>query len=72
MNENADVFSLKIDKTAVSTASLFDKSDLKIYWHSCTPHERLRYIEILRQINYGDTASSRLQRVLEFAESTWS
>lgn len=68
MNESHTFF-LKIDKTAVSTAPLFDKSDLKTYWHSRSPHERLQHIEILRQMNYGHKASSRLQRVLEFAES---
>ena len=33
--------------------------------------ERLRQIEILRWINYGDAACARLQRVLAVAPRTW-
>ena len=39
---------VKIDKTVISTAPLFDKSDLKHYWHSRSPQERLEYMEMLR------------------------
>lgn len=60
--------SLKVDRTAFAVASLFDPSDEKSYWLSCTPQERLRQIEILRRINYGHHATARLQRVLEFTE----
>ncbi len=69
MNKERTLFPAKINKKVLSTAPLFDKSDLTLYWHSRTPHERLQYIEILRQMNYGYYAASRLQRVLEFAES---
>lgn len=67
---NSDLFpsSLKVDRKVFSVASLFDPSDEKSYWLSCTPQERLRQIEILRRINYGHHATARLQRVLEFAE----
>ncbi len=57
-----------LDKTALSTAPLFDESDIKSYWLSRTPHERLRYMETLRRMNYGDRATARLQRVLEVTE----
>jgi predicted RNase H-like HicB family nuclease len=35
---------------------------------SKNPIERIRHIEILRRINYGHGATSRLQRVFEFTE----
>jgi hypothetical protein len=60
--------SLKVDRTAFTVASLEDASDDKLYWLSRTPHERLRHVQILRQINYGHRATARLQRVLEFAQ----
>lgn len=60
--------SLKIDKTAFSVTPLFDNADEKAYWLSRSPQERLRHIEILRRINYGDQATARLQRVLELAQ----
>jgi hypothetical protein len=63
--------SLKLDKTAFSIAPLFDESDEKAYWLSRTPQERLHHIEILRRINYGDSATARLQRVLELAQHSW-
>ena len=59
---------LKIDKTAFSTASLGDESDEKAYWRSRSPHERLRHVEVLRRINYGDHSTTRLQRVLEIVQ----
>lgn len=63
------VSSLKIDKTALSTAPLSDESGLKTYWLLRTPHERLRQMEILRRINYGHRATTaRLSRVLEIVQ----
>ncbi|MBM3127473.1 MAG: hypothetical protein FJ009_02420 [Chloroflexi bacterium] len=59
---------LRIDKTALSTAPLFDESDIKAYWLAQTPRARLRHIETLRRINYGHRATTRLQRVLEIAQ----
>lgn len=59
----------RMDKTALSVASLFDVSDEKEYWLSRTPEERLRAVEFLRRIAYGhDRTSGRLQRVLEVVE----
>lgn len=35
------------------------------YWHSRTPQERLRALEVMRQKEYGyDPATTRIQRVL--------
>jgi hypothetical protein len=59
---------LKLDRSAFSVASLTDESDEKAYWLARTPDERLRQIEILRRINYGNRATARLQRVLEVTE----
>jgi hypothetical protein len=59
---------LKIDKTAFLVSSLSDPSDNRDYWFKRTPIERIRQIEILRRINYGHLATSRLQRVLEVVE----
>jgi hypothetical protein len=61
----------KIDKTVISTVPLFDKSDVKHYWHSRSPQERLEYMEILRRTNYGNKAAARLQRVFELVEKAW-
>jgi hypothetical protein len=60
--------SLKVDRTVMTVASLGDDSDEKAYWLSRTPHERLRHMELLRRINYGPKAASRLQRVLEVTQ----
>lgn len=62
---------LKLDKTALSIGSLSDTSEERTYWLTQTPRERLKQIEILRRINYGNRATRRLQRVLEVAQRTW-
>ena len=61
---------LKLDRTALSIGSLSDTSEERTYWHAQTPRERLKQIEILRRINYGDQATRRLQRVLEVVQRT--
>jgi hypothetical protein len=59
---------LKLDKAALSVASLAEASDEKAYWLSRSPQERLNHIETLRRINYGHRAFARLQRVLEITQ----
>jgi hypothetical protein len=60
---------IKLDKTAVSVASRYDKPDDRAYWHSKTPEERMVALEFLRQVAYGyDPDTERLQRVLEVVE----
>jgi hypothetical protein len=61
---------LRMDKTALSVASLFDESDERDYWFSRSPQERLEAIEMMRQIIYGydESTAPRLQRFLEIAE----
>jgi hypothetical protein len=54
----------QIDKTAFSVTPL-QSLDEKDYWLKQTPEARLRHIEVLRRINYGNRASERLQRVFE-------
>jgi hypothetical protein len=63
------VRSTKLDKRAVTVASLSDASDDKAFWLSKTPYERLAALELMRQIVYGYSPSStRLQKVLEVAQ----
>jgi hypothetical protein len=62
---------LKIDKAALSLVPNFDTTDEKAYWLSRTPSERLQHIEVLRRINDGHHATTRLQRVLEVAQCAW-
>ena len=59
----------RLDKTAFSVASLADESDEKQYWLSKSPYERLRALELMRQIVYGyDPSTERLQRFFEVAQ----
>ena len=60
----------KIDRSAFSVISLDEQDeDLKRYWHSKTPHERLQAVELTRQILYGyDPVSDRMQRVIEVVD----
>jgi hypothetical protein len=58
----------RVDRRFLVVKEGFDDEDDKAYWWSRTPAERLRYMELLRRINYGDRATDRLQRVLEIAE----
>ncbi len=59
-----------LDKTAFSVASSFrnaDRDDAE-YWWAQPAEVRLRYLEQLRQLNYGHHATTRLQRVLEVVQ----
>jgi hypothetical protein len=62
---------LRVDRTQLSLVSLGDDSDVRHYWHSRTPAERLRHAELLRRINYGSAATERLERVLEVVPVGW-
>ena len=63
-----DLLDVKLDKKFFSVVSLSDRSDYGDYWFARDPIERLRHIEVLRRINYGHRAASRLQRVLDLTE----
>jgi hypothetical protein len=57
----------RVDRTVISFTTLkgAEKED-KRYWHTRSPAERLRAVELQRQIAYGyDPATARLQRFLE-------
>jgi hypothetical protein len=55
----------RLDRRAMSVATLTEAADDRRYWAGQTPQARLRAMELLRRINYGNAASGRLQRVLE-------
>ena len=63
-----ELIDVKIDKKFFSVVSLSDQSDDKDFWFAMDPIERMRHIEVLRRINYGHGATSRLQRILEYTE----
>ena len=59
----------RLDRSAFQIRSLEDESDEKEYWRAKSPEERMRALELMRQIIYGyDPATTRLQRVFEVAE----
>lgn len=59
----------RLDKRAFSVGNLSDPDDAPAYWKTRTPEERLRAVEVIRQILYGYTDSSaRIKRVLTVAE----
>lgn len=62
------LINIKLDKKSFSVGSLSDPPTDKGYWLLKSPAQRLQHVEILRRINYGHSAASRLQRVLEFIE----
>ena len=62
------LINIKIDKKFFSVGSLSDQSDDKDYWFAKSPIERMRHIEVLRRLNYGHGATTRLQRVFEITE----
>jgi hypothetical protein len=65
--------SIRLDRSALSVASLNDPSDEREYWLSKTPEERLQAVELMRQIFYGyDPATTRLQRIFEVVLRTSS
>ena len=69
--EDALLETIRVDRSALSVTPLDEQSEDKKYWLSRTPGERLRHMEVLRRINYGDAATAGLQRVLEIAERQW-
>lgn len=63
------ISAIQLDKTAFSVTALADEPDDKAFWFAKTPQERLRAMELLRQLNYGyDPTTARLQRVFEVDE----
>jgi hypothetical protein len=60
----------KMDRSVISVVRLDEQDDHdKRCWRGKSPHERLQAVEETRQMIYGyDSASTRLQRVLEIAQ----
>ncbi len=58
----------RLDRSAFSVVSLDEQDDNGAYWQTKTPEERMRALEYLRRMAYGDTATARLQRVLSIGE----
>ena len=63
-----ELIDIKIEKKFFSVVSLSDQSDDKDYWFHKDPIERMQHIEVLRRINYGPSATSRLQRILSLKQ----
>lgn len=59
---------IKLDKGSFSVIPLSEQSNEANYWSTASHIERLQHMEVLRRINYGNSATSRLQRVLENTE----
>ncbi len=59
---------VRLDKSKFSIGTLADDFSEREYWLSRPVVERLKQIEILRIINYGDGATARLQRFFEIAQ----
>ena len=63
-----ELVDIRLDKSCFSVISLKEKSEDINYWLTVSPVDRLKHIEMLRRINYGNSATSRLQRILEDTE----
>jgi len=61
---------LILDRRAFSVVDLDSPSDEPGYWLTKTPQERLTHLERLRRINYGPSATGRLQRIFEVVDLT--
>ena len=59
---------IKLDKSSFSVISLSEQHSEANYWLTASPVQRLQHMEVLRRINYGNSAASRLQRILENSE----
>lgn len=68
MKHSSQLDSQRMDKTKFSISSLEGGSDDREYWLCQSAEMRIQQIEILRIVNYGNNASSRLQRFFEIAE----
>jgi len=55
------------DRTALFVSSSFADTRGRAYWLSRSPEERLRRVEELRRMVYGDRAGGGMQKVLKIA-----
>ncbi len=64
-----DDLEIRLDKTKISFSDSFDNSEVKQYWHSRIPQERLAEVERLRTIACGDKALGRMdKKVIEIVK----
>jgi hypothetical protein len=65
-----DIPQLKLDKTKIRIVNRIEDSvaDEIEYWQNTTIKERLQHIERLRRLNYGTSATGRLQRVIQIVK----
>ena len=55
----------KPDRSFISVSDRFEDDEVRHYWHTRTPAERLAKVKILRRINDGNRATGRIPRVIE-------
>ena len=60
-----------VDRARLSLVPYLDEDDERAFWRSRTPAERLRHVEMLRRINYGDRAVAPMDKVLELVPMPW-
>ena len=54
----------RLDRSAYQIAALGEDADDRAFWRAKSPAERMKALELMRQIVYGyDPATTRLQRV---------
>lgn len=58
----------KLDRSVITVSDRFDDDEVRRYWHSRTPAERLAHVEILRRINFGKRATERILHVFEVVD----
>ncbi len=58
---------MQVDRSIVSISSVFEDTESRDYWLTQDPQKRVRHIEELRRINYGNRATERLQSFFEIA-----
>ena len=68
MKHTSQLDSQRMDKTKFAISSLEEDSDDRKYWLAQSADHRIQHIEMLRIVNYGNKASSRLQRFFEVVE----
>ena len=68
MNKSGNANFQRLNKSKFSITALTDDLDDRDYWFSRSPIKRLEHLEMLRALNYGRLAASRLQRFFKVAE----
>ena len=54
--------------SVVSVCGLTNDVEDRAFWHAQSPESRLRALEFLRRVMYGDAATAGLQRILAVAQ----